>query len=93
MASQISPADDRIVVKPRVAAVMLGCGITRLYELIAAREIESFKDGRSRKISVSSIREYVARRLSSSIEHTNHASLPRAHGRPRKTRSATEATQ
>ena len=64
--------DDRIVVKPRTAAAMLGCGITRLYELIAACEIESFKDGRSRKITTASIRDYVARRLVPTVEGTRN---------------------
>jgi hypothetical protein len=43
---------------------MLGCGNTRGYELLAAGELDSFLDGRSRKITVASIHAYVARRLS-----------------------------
>jgi hypothetical protein len=42
---------------------MLNCGQTRLYELIAAGELDSFLDGRSRKITVESIYRYVHRRL------------------------------
>lgn len=52
-----------IVVKPKDARRMLSCGTTRLYELIGAGEIESFLDGRSRKITVESIRRYIARLL------------------------------
>jgi excisionase family DNA binding protein len=55
-----------LVVSPRRARRMLDCGNTRLYELIAARELESFKDGRSRKITVTSIKAYIARRLDES---------------------------
>ena len=55
--------DELLIVSPRRARRMLDCGNTRLYELIAARELESFKDGRSRKITVASIKAYVARRL------------------------------
>jgi excisionase family DNA binding protein len=55
--------DEPLVVSPRRARRMLDCGNTRLYELIAARELESFKDGRSRKITVTSIKAYIARRL------------------------------
>jgi excisionase family DNA binding protein len=60
--------DDELllVVSPRRARRMLDCGNTRLYELIAARELESFKDGRSRKITVTSIKAYIARRLDES---------------------------
>lgn len=52
-----------LVVKPKQARLMLACSHTRLYELIAARELESFRDGRSRKITVESIKRYIAQRL------------------------------
>jgi hypothetical protein len=55
--------DDRLVVSPRRAKHILDCGNTRLYELLAAGEIASFKDGRSRKITVASIKALIARRL------------------------------
>jgi excisionase family DNA binding protein len=44
-----------LAVKPREAARMLGCGLTRLYELMANNELESFRDGASRKITTRSI--------------------------------------
>jgi len=52
-----------LVVKPKVAWAMLQCSNTRGYELLAAGELESFLDGRSRKITVDSIHAYIARRL------------------------------
>jgi hypothetical protein len=55
--------DERLVVSPRRAKHMLDCGHTRLYELLEAGEIESFKDGKSRKITVASIKSLIARRL------------------------------
>ncbi len=55
--------DEPLVVSPRRARRMLDCGNTRLYELIAARELDTFKDGKSRKITVISIKAYIARRL------------------------------
>ena len=57
------PCPGPLVVKPRDAWRMLGCGNTRGYELLAARELDSFLDGRSRKITVASIHAYIARRL------------------------------
>jgi hypothetical protein len=42
---------------------MLGCSITRLYELLNAREILSYRDGKSRKILVASIRSYIDRQI------------------------------
>jgi hypothetical protein len=53
-----------LVVKPKVAWRMLSCSNTRGYELLAAGELDSFLDGRSRKITVCSIERYIARRLS-----------------------------
>jgi hypothetical protein len=54
---------EQLVVSPRRARHLLDCGHTRLYALLAAGEIESFKDGASRKITVASIKAYIARRL------------------------------
>jgi hypothetical protein len=62
-------ADEPLVVSPRRARRMLDCGNTRLYELLAARELESFKDGKSRKITVASIKRLIARRLEASQQH------------------------
>lgn len=54
---------DALVVKPRKACRLLDCGNTRLYELLAAGELQSFKDGKSRKITTESIRSYIERLL------------------------------
>jgi hypothetical protein len=56
-------AAERLVVRPKVACQMLDIGVTRLYELIASGELETFKDGTARKITTSSIRSYVQRQL------------------------------
>ena len=55
-----------LAVKPRVAGDMLDVGVTRLYELIEAGELTSYKDGRSRKITTDSIRAYVSRKVGAS---------------------------
>ena len=54
---------DPLVVKPKIAWKMLNCSNTRGYELLAAGELDSFLDSRSRKITVDSIRHYISRRL------------------------------
>lgn len=53
----------RLVVSPRRAMHMLDCGRTRLYQLIGNLELDSYLDGRSRKITVESIHRYIKRRL------------------------------
>jgi hypothetical protein len=42
---------------------MLGCGRTRLYQLIAAKELDTFLDGGARKVVVASIHRYIERKL------------------------------
>jgi hypothetical protein len=79
----LSEWEGALVVKPKVAWKMLACSNTRGYELLAAGELDSFLDGRSRKITVESIRRYIARRL----PPPNCAAIdqrPRRRGRPRK---------
>lgn len=60
-----SPA-DRIVVKLSTACRMLDISRTRIYALMQQGELQSFKDGKARKIVVASIRDYLDRRLEAS---------------------------
>jgi excisionase family DNA binding protein len=52
-----------LVVKVPRACEMLSSSKTHLYELLAAGELESILDGKLRKITVSSVRAYIKRRL------------------------------
>jgi excisionase family DNA binding protein len=61
--STVLGEDEALVVRPKTACQMLAIGVTRLYELVAAGELESFKDGAARKITTRSIRGYVERQL------------------------------
>jgi excisionase family DNA binding protein len=54
-----------LVVTPREACRLMGCGITRLYEMIGAGEIESYLDGRARRITMASIRARIAQLVAS----------------------------
>jgi hypothetical protein len=89
--STASPDIGPLVVKPKIAWIMLQCSNTRGYELLAAGELESFLDGRSRKITVESIRRYIARRLTPA-EGVNLDQQPRRRGRPCKIRTAERST-
>jgi hypothetical protein len=73
-----------LLAKPKEARRMLACGNTRLYELLGTGELESFLDGRSRKITVDSIRRYIAQRLASTQGNTQPR---RKRGRTRKSSS------
>jgi hypothetical protein len=50
-------------VSPRRTAFVLDCGVTRVYELIKSGELESYKEGTSRKITTRSIRARIDRLL------------------------------
>ena len=52
-----------LLVKPKAAWKMLACSNTRGYQLLNTRELDSFLDGRARKIAVESIHRYIMRRL------------------------------
>ncbi len=61
--SDVGAPIEPLVVKPKVAWKMLACSNTHGYELLAAGELDSFLDGRSRKITVESIHRYIQLRL------------------------------
>lgn len=50
---------------PKAAAAAIPCGITKLYELINAGELDTYTIGRGRRITTASIKAYVARQLQS----------------------------
>jgi hypothetical protein len=59
----IGTESQPLVVNPKAACRMLDCGTTRLYALLGTGQLESFRDGRSRKITLASIHRYVSRKL------------------------------
>jgi excisionase family DNA binding protein len=68
-------------VSPRKACVLLDIGNTRLYQLIGNGELESYKEGKARRITMASIRQRVSR-LVAAEEKTSGR-------RPRKLQEAT----
>jgi excisionase family DNA binding protein len=70
-----------LVVSPKNGALILDIGLTQVYKLINAREVESYRDGKSRKIVVASLKAYVERQIAA--EATKQ--------RPQWTDRATEA--
>jgi hypothetical protein len=55
--------DERLVVSPKRAQAMLDIGPTKLYELIAKKELDTYLEGSSRKITLDSIHRRVKRLL------------------------------
>lgn len=50
------PVGDALAVKPLKAAELMGCGLTRVYQIMKNREVEFYKDGNSTMITTASIR-------------------------------------
>ena len=78
---------EPLVVSPKNAWTILQCGNTRGYELVNTGELESFLDGRARKITVESIHRYIGRKLASAgLTNAGNKtpSQQRGRGRPRK---------
>ncbi len=55
--------DEPLAASPRRTAFLLDCGVTHVYELINCGELESYRDGASRKITTRSIRARIERLL------------------------------
>jgi excisionase family DNA binding protein len=76
---------DPLAVRPREASRLLGIGNTRLYQLISAGELDSYLDGRARRITMESIRARVARLLAAAGTAAEHLEpRHRKRGRLRK---------
>ncbi len=71
---------DALTVRVPVAARMLGIGKTKLYDLIAAHEIDVVKVGRATLIVVKSLERFVERQ---SVATGAESSQRRGRGRPR----------
>jgi excisionase family DNA binding protein len=53
-----------LAVPPAEAARLLSLSLARLYRLMRDGELQSYLDGRTRRITTASIHDYIARRLS-----------------------------
>ena len=56
-----APSTDPICVRVNDAARMIGIGRTKLYELIAAGEVETVKLGKSTRITTASLHDLIRR--------------------------------
>jgi hypothetical protein len=59
----LGPLAERVSATPRQTCTALSIGITKLYELLGSGELASYHESKARRILVSSIRAYLARRL------------------------------
>jgi hypothetical protein len=80
-------------VSVRDACSTIPCGVTRLYQLLAAGELESFLDGKSRRITLRSIRDRRDRllKMARSVAEAVGTAPPRRGGRPKRAEQQREA--
>jgi len=62
---QTTTAIKPLAVAPKDGFAMIGISKSKGWELIASRELETFKIGRSTRITVASIEALIARQLAS----------------------------
>jgi len=79
--AQPPPSIAPLAVRPSEAARMLSIGISRMYKLLRTGALVSYRDGRSRRVVVSSIHEYVARHVAA-----DPAGWRQIHPRPQERR-------
>jgi hypothetical protein len=88
MVEQVNSPDGApaaLVASPNTAMRMLDCSRESLYRLIKSEQLESYCEGRSRKIIVASIHAHIERRLAAAAPSAQLrwcASCPRAIGSP-----------
>jgi excisionase family DNA binding protein len=79
---------EPLVVSPRQACLLLGIGNTRLYQLIGNGELETYRDGRARRITMQSIRDRLARLIAAAgATGVIEGASPRRRGRSRGPKS------
>jgi hypothetical protein len=82
---------EPLAVSPRQTRRLLNIGNTYLYKLLNNGELESYWEGRSRKVTMQSIRARHERQLAAARGAAATTETARRRGRPRKL-SASEAT-
>lgn len=63
---------EPLAVRPRDACRMLSICHTRLYELLHEGQFESYRYGRSRRITTASIRAYIERQIADTRNAWEH---------------------
>ena len=79
---------EPLAVSPRKCAKMLDCGLTKVHEEMRDGSLEFFKDGRSTKITMRSIRARFERLLEAQRDAKPAKELTEAATRARQTRRA-----
>ena len=80
MSSNSIALEAPLVVSPNQAMRPIQVSRKKLYELINTGELESYTEGKSRRITVKSINEYIERRLAAEVARRGRAATLSAAG-------------
>jgi excisionase family DNA binding protein len=75
----ISALESPLVASPNQTMRAIQVSRKKLYELINTGELESYTEGKSRRITVKSINEYIERRLAAEAARRGRAASDRSH--------------
>jgi hypothetical protein len=74
---------DQISATPNETCRALRIGTTRLYSLMSSGELKSYKEGKSRRILVASIKAYVIKLLTDAAGHPTLSAPRKTHAPPK----------
>jgi len=74
-----SALESPLVASPNQTMKAIQVSRKKLYELINSGELESYTEGKSRRITVKSINEYIERRLATEAVRRGRAASDRNH--------------
>ncbi|MGJ5197036.1 helix-turn-helix domain-containing protein [Bradyrhizobium sp. HKCCYLRH1030] len=73
MSSNSAVFEEPLVASPNQTMRAIQVSRKKLYELINTGELESYTEGKSRRITIRSINDYIQRRLAAEAARRNHA--------------------
>jgi hypothetical protein len=79
--ARASPWEGTLLVPPAVACQMLNISHAHLYKILP--ELESYCEGRARRITVRSIQDRIARRIAAGVPNKPRRGRPRKNPLPR----------
>jgi excisionase family DNA binding protein len=79
MSPILATFDVPLVASPNQTMKAIQVSRKKLYDLINSGELESYKEGKSRRITVKSINEYIERRLAVEAARRDRPASDRSH--------------
>lgn len=75
---KLNSSTKALAVSPGKAAEILGCGRTRIYQLLQLGELISYREGAARRVLTSSIHDYLQRQIEAQASAPQWSSTAKA---------------